>query len=654
MEEQTPQAFSQASEGTSGTLARTIGRLRTPEPIRTLRASPFAAACAAALLAVVLIGALTYYGARRFTGHAANVRASNEASSFAAHSGKLATGDAFDGYIQILRYAEDPVVAARTATNGDRIAAMQRLLYLNTNKFASLTIADRSGLVLASTDPSIQSVRDSQVFAETRANLGPANSDVVLPQAGARGYVEYSAPLKEPDGSTWAILVARADPERLFRSSLAATVDGGRNVIINSQGQFAAGVPGGLLGEPWRGSYVGDGGVRASIVGVDSICGLAPIGKDTQIDRGLNVASCLPTSLIQAEQAQAMDKQGLVTVAGAVLALVLAGGLLRFALTRGGASTTGAALADEAADRGDATLEESLVIEPDAASVEPAMELPEPELAPPQIPPPVVIQADVDSAALIEAYEARNARLAARLRESVQARLLVATTRAETAFREATQAEAAPADRAEGEPDETSTHPAGMHADAIARLEIIREHDLRAIGQELHPGLVRLGLGAALRGLQKDLADEVELELDIESGAALLGVGPEGLVTPLRLVMYRFVLDAARALADPDHGVRVAIDSDEEEALSVRVESEGSRGIDERALAATAIALEAYGGRLSIEQAGGTSAVVAIVPHEAIAAIDRTPPVADSPPDELLDGEIAPNDVVLPDVVDAA
>ena len=170
------------------------------------------------------------------------------------------------------------------------------------------------------------------MFAETRANLNPANSDVILPQVGSRGYVEYSAPLREPDGSTWAILVARGDPERLFRSSLAATVDGGRNVIINSQGQFAAGVPEDLLGEPWRGSYVGDGGVRASIVGLDSICGLAPIGKDTQIDRGLNVASCLPTSLIQAEQAQAMDKQGLVTLAGAVLALVLAAGLLRFAL----------------------------------------------------------------------------------------------------------------------------------------------------------------------------------------------------------------------------------------------------------------------------------------------------------------------------------
>ena len=61
---------------------------------------------------------------------------------------------------------------------------------------------------------------------------------------------------------------------------------------------------------------------------MSSICGLAPIGRDTQIDRGLNVASCLPTSLIEAEHGHAMGKQGLVTLAAAVLAVVLGIGLL--------------------------------------------------------------------------------------------------------------------------------------------------------------------------------------------------------------------------------------------------------------------------------------------------------------------------------------
>ncbi len=530
------------------------------------------------------------------------------------------------GTYRILRYAEDPVVTARTATSGDRVAAMQRLLYLNTNKFSSLTVADRAGLVLVSTDPTIQSVRDSQVFAETRANLGPANSDIVLPQVGSRGYVEYSAPLHEPDGSTWAILVARGDPERMFRAALAASVDGGRNVIINSQGQFAAGVPDNLLGEPWRGSYVGDGGVRAGIVGVDSICGLAPIGKDTQIDRGLNVASCLPTSLIQAEQAQAMDKQGLVTLAGAVLALALAAGLLRFALTRRGSPVPARDSAGETADDVDLTLEDPPFVE--VAGVEPTPEQAEPALPAEVIPARVVIQADVNAATLMDAYEARNARLAARLRESVQARLLVATTRADAAFH---AARGTSDDTAEDEPAGTDERAAAIHAEAIAQLESIRERDLRAIGQELHPGLVRLGLGGALRALQKDLADEVDLELDVEPASGLLGAGDDALLPPLRLVLYRFVLEAARALAASGQAVCVAIRITDE-SLTVRVESDAETHLDADVIAATAIALEAYGGRVALEQDEGSVAVTAVLPREAIRLTRGDSFAPDSPP----------------------
>ena len=91
----------------------------------------------------------------------------------------------------------------------------------------------------------------------------------------------------------------------------------------------AAGVPDELIGQPWQGSPLSNGGVRANIAGLDSICGLALIGKGTQIDKGLNVASCMPVSLIQSEQGRAMGKQGLITLAGAVLASVLAAGALK-------------------------------------------------------------------------------------------------------------------------------------------------------------------------------------------------------------------------------------------------------------------------------------------------------------------------------------
>ena len=51
----------------------------------------------------------------------------------------------------------------------DRANALQQLMYLNTNKFASLTIADRTGIVFATTDSRISSLKDSPTFAETRA-----------------------------------------------------------------------------------------------------------------------------------------------------------------------------------------------------------------------------------------------------------------------------------------------------------------------------------------------------------------------------------------------------------------------------------------------------------------------------------------------------
>ena len=304
--------------------------------VRIQRPSTFVLAATAVAVAAAFVGALTYYGAREFSGGAADGRAANEAMSFAEHSSRLATGDAFDGYIQILRYADDPILNAKTSTTNARTEALQRWLYVNVNKFTSLTIVDRSGLILASTDPTLSTVKDGTTFSETRANLTPANSDIILPEAGRHGYVEFSAPLRDPDGTVWGILLGRADPATLWKGTLAAGVDGGRNVIINSEGLFSAGVPDELLRQPWHGRPLGNGGVRADIAGVDSICGLAPIGKGTQIDRGLNVASCLPASLIQVERHAATGKQAIITIAGVVLAVVVASALLKLLMRNGG------------------------------------------------------------------------------------------------------------------------------------------------------------------------------------------------------------------------------------------------------------------------------------------------------------------------------
>jgi len=644
---------------------RRVARRLPPLPSLLRRPAATQTAIAALALAVAFVAVIAYYGARTFTGRAADERAANEATSFAAHSGKLATGDAFDGYIQILRYAEDPVLTARAASARDRSDAMQRLLYLNTNKFSSLTIADRSGIVLATTEPSITGMRDSFVFAETRANLGPANSDVVLPSPGSAGYVEYGAPLHDPDGAVWAFLIARGDPARLFTPALAATVDGSRNVIINSQGEFAAGVPDASIGQPWRGSSVGDGGIRANIDGVDSICGLAPIGRDTQIDRGLNVASCLPATLIQVEHAHAMGKQGLVTLAAAVLAVVLGAGLLRLAHAPRVATSPAPreaaeaqALPPEPADLGAAFTGEA-VSAPDAADPAPA-DAPgeldagaalhaadepgtpdrdadrEPAPDPPEPLPSVVVNADVDALALIEAFEERNARLATRLRDGVQARLLIAATRATEAFR------AAGEDHVDAElEDAVHARARELHELAMQDIDDVRQRELRAIGQELHPGLVRLGLPGALRALAKDLADEIGVTLDVDPAADRLGAA--GLPPPLRLALYRFALEASRVVATGDEPACTVTVRRHDGAVSVAVASEGTdaRIAFDRRLTAMTLALEAYGGTVEAVSDDTRVSITAtvLVAEPAVIAEDAQDRSDDLPPGGSPDGE---------------
>ncbi len=590
---------------------------------RFRRPSPLVTAICIVIAAAASMAALTYSGAQTSPRRAANTRASNEARSFSAHSAKLAIGDAFDGYIQILRYSEAPIVSGKDSSPADRVAVMQQQLYINVNKFVSLTVANRAGDVIASTDSNIKSVRDSQAFIETRSNLGPANSDVMLPVAGKHGYVEYSAPLREPDGSIWGVLVGRADPARLWTATLLASVDGSRNVIINSDGQFAAGVPDELLSQPWRGAFIGNGGVRADIAGVDSICGLAPIGKDTQIDRGLNVASCLPVSLIQLEHGRAMGKQGLITGAGAVLAVVLALGALNLLLRRSEPATP-LAIAGTAAEAAP-TANEPIPAAVESAAEAPVDPEPNPEDSPgaapaeanePPAPPPAPIPpppaADVDALTLIDAYEQRNARLSERIRESVQARLLVATSQIDEAYKLAAV-----------DADGAST----LHAHAMAELEEIRDRDLRAIGQELHPGLVRLGLPAALKVLRKEFAGQIKLTIDVDATADSVGGTPgRGSVPPAqRLMFYRFALEAARALVAAGAADCTASLRREGAALVLSISgttSEGEAGdVDRSALAASALAFEAHTGSISVSRRDALVTVTAEVPALPIAEV---------------------------------
>lgn len=565
---------------------------------------PFAIALGVVAVAVAFVAALSWYGADRFTSNAAEARASEEAASFASHSATLATGDAFGGYLQILRYADDPVLRNPRATADQRNAAMQQLLYLNTNRLQSLALADRAGILLAATDPSIGDVRRSEAFNSSRADLGPANSDIILPAAGEPGYVEFTAPVRDASGAVWAILYGRADPDRLWAQTLLASIEGGRNVIINNQGQFSAGVPSQLLRAPWSGRTLDNGSVRADIAGVDSICGLGAIGKDTRIDHGWNVASCVPASLIQTEASRAMGKQGLVTAAAAVFAVCIAALVLRAWLRVPPApqdATVPAAVANDLDADGwePAAIFEADNVPPDddAAS---AIELP--AASEPQ--PPAIV-ADVDALALIAAYEERVARVAERIRAEIEARMLIASTEAAEAFRIAASAEQPAAN--------------AMHARAVAELEDVREHALRALRLELHPAVVRLGLPGALRALRGELEGRFALILDVDPASDSVGGDPRrpSLTPSLRLAIFRVVQHAVEA-AEAAEAERADVTLRREDGnvrLRVEVRTSLRAGFE-----ADALTLQAYGGTLEIERDEGGFVLDASVPAPAASA----------------------------------
>ncbi len=591
-------------------------------PQRLRRAPVLWRAILAMALAVAFVAGLTYYSARAFSGRAADSRASNEAMSFAEHSSRLATDDAFDGYIQILRYADDPILNTRASSADDRNAAMQRLLLLNTNKFTSLTLVDRSGLIFATTDSTIANVRPSIAFSESRANLAPANTDIILTEAGKHGYVEYSAPLRDVDGTIWGILLGRADPATLWKGTLAAAVDGSRNVIVNSEGLYAAGVPDELLRQPWHGQPLSNGGVRASIAGIDSICGLAPIGKDTQIDRGLNVASCLPVSLIQVERQAATGKQALVTTAGAVLAVVLAALVLRMLLGNGAPGAADGQRDEshrESAKLDEEQTSERLIVDAEPAALAAPVESDpadahvlasalEADVSEDALDAQAAIQpppADVDALKLIEAFEQRNSRLAERLRETVQARLLVAATEAGEAFKLAdSDAEAA----------------ASMHEHAMTEIENVRVRELRAIGQELYPGLTRLGLPGALRAMRKAVGSNVRVTMDLDETAdSVAGGASRSSLTPaLRLVMYRFALDTVQLLDAAGAKTCELSLRRAEDRLVLTVATSAIGTLEADALAAGQLAAQAHGGTVVVTAADGAVSAALDVPAPAV------------------------------------
>jgi hypothetical protein len=494
-------------------------------------------------------------------------RAGRQAASLAQHAGLLATGDAFSGYIQMLRDADDPEVRSIVVPSDVRTAALRRMLELNTSRFSSLAVVDLNGTLIAATDGTILDAPLSQAYSSVRANRGNANSDITLMEDGA-ARVDYATILVDPVAGQWAVLVARADAARLWQPTLAATVNGSRNVIINREGLLAAGVSSDSLGATWAASEFPAGTYRSTTLGMDGVCGLAAIARDTQIDHDWNVASCVPAANVLSAGAAPRNV--------ALLALLTAfAAVLVGAVALAWASHSAKPPAEQEPGEEESPANN---LEP-AADREPALPLPAPIVVPREI---------GDARILIGAYEDRSARLAARVRESVQARLLVASSRVEEALTLL---------------EEDQALATAMLERAAHELDDLNEHELRAMGQELHPDLVRLGLPAALKALRKDIADTIDLEVEADPGADSLD-DDSALAIPMahRVALYRITLDTLTELARA--GIESATVHLERtpERLWLAVKGHGlAETFDETALEAGWIGILAYGGQYKVE-----------------------------------------------------
>lgn len=81
---------------------------------------------------------------------------------------------------------------------------------------------------------------------------------------------------------------------------------------------------------------------------------------------------------------------------------------------------------------------------------------------------------------------------------------------------------------------------AGEIAGLIDELDRIREEDIRKLSHRLHPSVIRLGLGAALRSLRDYYEHLVPIELSIgEEAAALEPAGMSSIPEEVSLGLYR-------------------------------------------------------------------------------------------------------------------
>jgi signal peptidase len=295
-----------------------------------------------ASIAMAAVAAFSYATAPRPSRQPQQQRLDREIESISALSAKLARSEALSGDTQVAQYVTDPALRNAQASEAERLGALRQAILQDTNTLSALAVIDLNGKVITSTDASITDVHDSQAFLVTRASDRISSSDAVLFD-GRHGYIDYAAPVRTASGTTWAVLLGRADPMRVFANTLSASVDDSTNLILTGDDRLVGGVTDSLLGTPWHAQQASAGAVRASIDGNDVLCQMTSIGAGTDVDHKLQVASCLPISLAALTAGPDYGRYGLYVIgftAAATLAAAIA--LWIFARQPAAASPAGA------------------------------------------------------------------------------------------------------------------------------------------------------------------------------------------------------------------------------------------------------------------------------------------------------------------------
>jgi signal peptidase len=283
----------------------------------------FLSAVGVASVALAAVAAFSYVTAPRPSRQPQQERLDHEIESISALSAKLARSEALGGDAQVSQYVTDAALRSPQASEAERLGALRQAILLDTNTLSALAVIDLNGRVITSTDASITDVHDSQAFLVTRANDRISSSDAVLFE-GRHGYIDYAAPIRAADGTTWAILLGRADPMRMFANTLSASVDDSANLILTGDSRLVGGVTDSLLGTTWNAQRASAGAVRASIDGNAVLCQMTTIGAGTDVDHRLQVASCLPVSLAAPAAGTNFGRYGLYVIGFTAVATLAA------------------------------------------------------------------------------------------------------------------------------------------------------------------------------------------------------------------------------------------------------------------------------------------------------------------------------------------